>query len=200
MLEHVEQSLQELREGMPGHDVRVLEDGSGGAYVIVDEIEIGEHFAPPRSWIGFHVTFAEDADVYPHFIDPTVRYVGTPASAPNQHPDGNLPTAMTRGQQMPGFLGAPGCSHASSTPRLTASTSCPAAGAIACSPRASSAKRFATAATRSSSISLSTTTAGGTTSSSVSRTIAHTSAAIRRSSTSQADRSAHSCWPRTRSL
>jgi hypothetical protein len=103
MLEHVEESLQELREGMPGHDVRVLEDGSGGAYVIVDDIEIGEHFAPPRSWIGFHVTFAEDADVYPHFIDPTVRYVGTPASAPNQHPDGNLPTAMTRGQQMPGF-------------------------------------------------------------------------------------------------
>src|SRR5689334_5521934 len=103
MLEHVEASLLELRAGMAGHGVRVLEDGSGGAYVIVDDVEIGENFAPHCSWIGFHVTFAEDADVYPHFIDPTVRYVGASESAPNQHADGNLPAAMGRGHQMPGF-------------------------------------------------------------------------------------------------
>jgi hypothetical protein len=102
MIEHVETSLNALREGMAGHVVRVQEDGSGGAYVIVDDIEIGDRYAPTRAWIGFHVTYAEDADVYPHFIDPGVRYVG-PGPAPNEHPDGNLPTAMSRGQTMPGF-------------------------------------------------------------------------------------------------
>lgn len=103
MTDHVQARLEELRTGMAGHDVRVQEDENGGAFVIVDGIEIGEQFAPPRSWIGFHITWAdEDADVYPHFIDPDVRYVGS-GDAPNQHPDGNLPTSMTRGHEMPGF-------------------------------------------------------------------------------------------------
>src|SRR2546428_232172 len=75
MIEYVETGLDGLREGTAGRGVRVREDGSGGAYVIVDDIEIGEHFAPRRSWIGFHVTFAEDAHVYPHFIDPHLQYV-----------------------------------------------------------------------------------------------------------------------------
>lgn len=103
MVEHVEAGLEDLREGMAGHAVRVKEDDSGGAYVVVDDVDIGGHFAPRRSWIGFHVSYAEDADVYPHFIDPAVRYSGSPDLAPNEHPDGNLPTAMTRGHQMPGF-------------------------------------------------------------------------------------------------
>src|SRR4051794_2058185 len=102
MVEHVETSIEELRDGMVGHDVRVQADNDGGAFVIVDNIEIGEHFAPSRCWIGFHITWAEDADVYPHFIDANVRYVGNGA-APNEHPDGNLPIPMSRGQEMPGF-------------------------------------------------------------------------------------------------
>jgi hypothetical protein len=103
MVEHVETRLKELREGLVGSGVRVLEDGSGGAFVIVDNIEIGDHFAPSRTWIGFHITWAdEDADVYPYFIDAGVRYVGDGA-APVEHPSGNLPAAMGRGGQMPGF-------------------------------------------------------------------------------------------------
>lgn len=103
MIDHVETGLDLLREGMAGHDVRVMEDGSGGVYVIVEEVDIGDHFMPPRSWIGFHTTWAEDADVYPHFIDPSVRYVGPSDGAPNAFPDGNLPTAMSHGATMPGF-------------------------------------------------------------------------------------------------
>ena len=99
----VERAVAELREGLPGHDVLVKEDGEGGAFVIVEGLEIGDCFAPAVSWIGFHVTFPyPDADVYPHFIDPAVLYVGN-GEAPNQHPDGNLPTALTRGATMPGF-------------------------------------------------------------------------------------------------
>jgi hypothetical protein len=103
MIEHVETSLTELRDGMVGHGVRVEEDGQGGAFVIVDDIEIGDHFAPSCFWIGFHITWAdEDADIYPHFIPADVRYVGGGA-APNEHPEGDLPTAMGRGHEMPGF-------------------------------------------------------------------------------------------------
>lgn len=99
----VEGAIAELRKGLPGHDVSVKEDPDGGAYVIVFGISIGERFAPPTSWIGFQITWAyPDADVYPHFIDPQVRYLGA-GPAPNQHPDGDLPLAMTRGAIMPGF-------------------------------------------------------------------------------------------------
>jgi hypothetical protein len=102
MLEHVETGLSMLRDGMAGHGVQVKDDGSGGAFVIVEDIDIGDHFAPTRSWIGFHATWAEDADVYPHYIDPEMRYVGSGA-APNEFPEGNLPSAMSRNAQMPGF-------------------------------------------------------------------------------------------------
>lgn len=99
----VEAAVKELREGAGGADVRVQEDPDGGAFVILDGIHIGDCFAPPVSWIGFQITFPyPDADVYPHFIDPTVRYVGQ-GEATNQNPVGNLPTAMTRGAMMPGF-------------------------------------------------------------------------------------------------
>ena len=99
----VEQALEELRQGLPDHDLRVKEDPDGGALVMVGGMEIGQGFSPSISWIGFHITWPyPDADVYPHFIDPKVQYVGT-GVAPNQYPEGNLPTAMTRGATMPGF-------------------------------------------------------------------------------------------------
>jgi hypothetical protein len=56
-----------------------------------------------QSWIGFQITWTyPDADVYPHFIDPGVRYVGS-GPCEIQHPEGNLPKAMGRGATMPGF-------------------------------------------------------------------------------------------------
>jgi hypothetical protein len=99
----VEQAIHELREGLPDNDVRIQNDGDGGAFVIVDGVEIGSNFAPALSWVGFQITFPyPDVDVYPHFLDPTIRYVGA-GPAPNEHPEGNLPVAMTRGAMMPGF-------------------------------------------------------------------------------------------------
>ena len=99
----VEKAVTQLREGMPGHDVRVEEDSDGGAFVIVEGIDIGESYAPTVSWVGFHITWPyPDADVYPHYIDPEVRYVGE-GVAPNAHPEGDLPTSLSRGAAMPGF-------------------------------------------------------------------------------------------------
>jgi hypothetical protein len=99
----VEAAVAELRAGLRHNNVRHLEDGEGGAYVIVDELFIGENFTPSAAWIGFHITWPyPDADIYPHFLCPQVQYAGR-QQTPNQHPDGNLPVPMTRGGTMPGF-------------------------------------------------------------------------------------------------
>jgi hypothetical protein len=99
----VEAAIAEVRAGLPDQAVRVKPDSDGGAYIIVDGLTIGDCFAPPASWIGFQVTWTcPDADTYPHFIDPAVRYIGQ-GEAPNQYPEGNLPTSMTRNATMPGF-------------------------------------------------------------------------------------------------
>ncbi len=102
MKEGVEAAIEELEEGFPGAKVTAKDDESGGAFVLVEDVDYGGAFAPRRSWIGFHVTYNPDADVYPHFIDPEVKYVGA-GKTPHQHADGNLPAAMTRGMAVPGF-------------------------------------------------------------------------------------------------
>ncbi len=103
MKSEVQQAIEELQRALPHNAVRVKEDPDGGAFVIVDGLCIGATFEPSSSWVGFHVTFPyPDADVYPHFIDSAVRYTGGGA-APNKHPDGDLPTSLTRGATMPGF-------------------------------------------------------------------------------------------------
>jgi hypothetical protein len=103
MKPEVKQGIDELCLGLPDHAVRVKEDPDGGAFVVVDGLCIGAAFEPASSWVGFHMTFPyPDADVYPHFIDPFVRYTGSEA-APNKHPDGDLPTSLSRGATMPGF-------------------------------------------------------------------------------------------------
>jgi hypothetical protein len=100
----VEKALEELTAGLPEKaTLEIKEDSDGGAYVLVDGVEIGACFNPSTSWIAFHITWSyPDADVYPHFIDADVQYVGGQAK-PNQHADGSLPAAMTRNATAPGF-------------------------------------------------------------------------------------------------
>jgi len=98
MKPNVEAAITQLREGLPGKNVQVAEDADGGAHVTVEGLEIGECFEPGVSWVGFHLTWSyPDAAVYPHFIDPVVRYVGS-GPTPNQHPGGALPAALARGR------------------------------------------------------------------------------------------------------
>jgi hypothetical protein len=103
MKPNVEAAVTELREGLPGHNIIVKEDAEGGAYVIVEAIDIGSGFDPSVSWVGFHITWPyPESDVYPHFIDHNVRYTGKGPS-PVEHANGPLPSSMTRDQTMPGF-------------------------------------------------------------------------------------------------
>ncbi len=103
MKESVAVAIKEIEDAGVGTGVRTKEDADGGACVIVDGIAIGDAFSPSTSWIGFHIVWTcPDADVYPHFIDPGLTYIGS-APTPNQHPEGNLPAAISRGATMPGF-------------------------------------------------------------------------------------------------
>jgi hypothetical protein len=96
-------AIDEVKEAFPDAEVSAIEDGDGGAFVMVEPVSIGSTFSPTSTWIGFHVTFAyPEADVYPHLISADVKYVGD-GPAPNEHPDGNLPTPLSRGATMSGF-------------------------------------------------------------------------------------------------
>jgi hypothetical protein len=96
-------AVEEIVGAGIGTRVKTMQDADGGAYVIVDEVAICASFSPSTAWIGFHLVWTyPDADVYPHFTDPSLRYLGSNSSA-NQYPEGNLPIAMSRGATMPGF-------------------------------------------------------------------------------------------------
>ena len=97
MKQAVREAIAELEEAGLGEGVRFEEDDDGGAYVAVDGVEIGECFSPSLSWIGFHITHSyPEAAVYPHFVDPALRYVGHGATVGEQ-PEDYLPTSITRG-------------------------------------------------------------------------------------------------------
>lgn len=70
----VAEAIEEIRAAYPGHPVAVEPDGQGGAYAVVDQLEIGDQYAPSTTWVGFQIGFQyPQADVYPHFIDAGVR-------------------------------------------------------------------------------------------------------------------------------
>ncbi|MGI8998816.1 MAG: hypothetical protein ACR2GO_03810 [Candidatus Limnocylindria bacterium] len=99
----VEEAIKGLEASGISTGVRAEADSDGGAYVIVDGVAIGSSFEPDAPWIGFHIVWSyPDADVYPHFMDANVRYVGS-GPAPNQHAEGNLPTSLSRGATMGGY-------------------------------------------------------------------------------------------------
>jgi hypothetical protein len=99
----VEAAIKALEVSGIGTGVRFEADSDGGAYVIVDNVAIGSAFEPDAPWMGFHIVWSyPDADVYPHFMDANVRYVGS-GPALNQHAEGNLPTSLSRGATMGGF-------------------------------------------------------------------------------------------------
>ena len=69
MLPAVETAIAEIREAFPGSEITSISDPQGGAYVVVQDLSLGELFTPSTSWVGFLITFQyPDADVYPHFI------------------------------------------------------------------------------------------------------------------------------------
>lgn len=74
MTPEVEQAIAQIRTTFDGHRVQFEPEPQGGAYVIVDDVFLGDHYVPTTSWVGFLITFQYPrADVYPHFVDPQLR-------------------------------------------------------------------------------------------------------------------------------
>ncbi len=70
----VSRAIDELRLQFPGAQVISIDDGSGGASVIVEPVELGSRFVPQVTWIGGRLTAQYPyADVYPVFIGAEVR-------------------------------------------------------------------------------------------------------------------------------
>src|SRR5271168_1492691 len=80
----VQTSIEELQRQFPIAVISVRDDGKGGAYVIMNPIEIGARYSPTSTWIGFHIPPQYPyADIYPIFIGANVaRANGVPFAVP----------------------------------------------------------------------------------------------------------------------
>lgn len=84
MKSDVTQAVEELKRAFPAAGVTVQEDGAGGAYVFLEQVDLGAGFTPRSAWLGGHVTAQYPyADIYPIFMDAAVRKTnGLPFEVP----------------------------------------------------------------------------------------------------------------------
>ncbi len=76
MTAEVSLAIEELRAAFPGGQVSAEAEAQGGAYVTVTGLDFGASYNPSTTWIGFLIGFQYPrADVYPHFMDPSVKRV-----------------------------------------------------------------------------------------------------------------------------
>jgi len=68
-------AVEDLKKAFPNAIVTIVaEDGNGGAYVLVDGIELGAKFSPAKTWLGAQLPASLPyADVYPLFIGSDVK-------------------------------------------------------------------------------------------------------------------------------
>jgi hypothetical protein len=94
VLPTVRQAIEQVRRGFPDHDVQAVAEAQGGAYVVVDDLPIGEAFVQKTSWLGFLVGFQYPrAHVYPHWLREDLA----------RNDGGGLQPPLHPGHQMPGF-------------------------------------------------------------------------------------------------
>lgn len=65
----VEKAIAEIRSCFPDNPLEFFPDGSGGAFVVLQNFPLGPPWAQADTWVGFQITFQYPyADVYPHFV------------------------------------------------------------------------------------------------------------------------------------
>lgn len=70
----VAEAVDAVRAHFAGHPVEAVADGTGGAFVTVEDVPISACFTPAATWLGFHISSAyPDADVYPHYVGQVSR-------------------------------------------------------------------------------------------------------------------------------
>lgn len=84
MLSPVALAIEQIRAAFAPSTVLVEEDGSGGAYVVVEAVDLGAKYCPPHTWLGGHLTPQTPySDVYPLFMaGDVVRVNGQPFQPP----------------------------------------------------------------------------------------------------------------------
>lgn len=94
MTPSVTAAIKHVACAFPDSRTSYLDDGHGGAFVIVDGLDLGPAFTPRTSWIGFAIpALYPRADVYPHFARPDLARANGAA----------LTVPLNPGQTMPGF-------------------------------------------------------------------------------------------------
>jgi hypothetical protein len=83
MTPEVKHAIEEIMGAFEGHRVDAVAEPQGGAYVVVNDLNIGDRYNPALTWFGFLISFQyPNADVYPHFIDGGLKRVdGRPHGA-----------------------------------------------------------------------------------------------------------------------
>lgn len=83
MKPQVQTSIEELQRQFPEAVISTRDDGSGGAYVILNPIAVGPRYSPTSTWMGFHIpSLYPYADIYPVFIGSDVRRTDGQAFVP----------------------------------------------------------------------------------------------------------------------
>ncbi len=77
-------AVEELKRQFDAASFTIREDGQGGAYVVIDPVELGPGYRPSATWIGFQIPAQYPyADIYPVFIGgDVVRVDGVALAAP----------------------------------------------------------------------------------------------------------------------
>lgn len=78
MKRKVGQAIEQIRRHFHNSAVTVKKDSHGGAYVVVDPVDLGETYTVETrsTWCGFHICFQYPiADVYPHHVRPDLKRI-----------------------------------------------------------------------------------------------------------------------------
>jgi hypothetical protein len=77
LLPAVASAVDAVRAHFAGKPVEVVPDGAGGAFVLINGIDVGPRYTPSSTWLGFQISAAYPcADVYPHYVGPLTRVDG----------------------------------------------------------------------------------------------------------------------------
>ena len=70
-------AIEELKRQFDTCVFTLRDDGQGGAYVIMEPVQLGSRYRPEHTWVGFHIPAQYPyADIYPVFIGGDLRRAG----------------------------------------------------------------------------------------------------------------------------
>lgn len=72
----VSAGIEELKKQFGDLSFQVREDGQGGAYVIMEGLNLGSKYSPAITWLGFQIPAQYPyADIYPLFVGSEIARV-----------------------------------------------------------------------------------------------------------------------------